>query len=69
MEKSATLLHFDSSTTFTGLDFIARSVVVMNQHGSGLIPEDICGNMTPEQKDIFLSRLAFHQAKATQTIK
>jgi len=61
MEKSVQGLRFDSATTFTGLDFIARSVAVMSHNGTPLSPDAICGNTTPEQKAIFLSRLAFHQ--------
>lgn len=36
MEKSVQGLQFDSATTFTGVDFIARSVAMMNRYAPPL---------------------------------
>lgn len=52
---------FDSSNSVTGLDFIARSLVTMEANGTPLCPEAMTGNMTDEQKAIFMARLNFHR--------
>lgn len=61
MSKTLTAEKFDSAKTFTGLDFIARSLVMMESNGTQLSPEEVAGNMTDEQKEIFLARLDFHR--------
>ncbi|MBV8044855.1 hypothetical protein [Pluralibacter sp.] len=61
MSDSRTLPKFDSSTSFTGLDFLARSLIRMEQNGTRLEPGDMAGNMTDEQKEIFMARVAFHR--------
>jgi hypothetical protein len=43
---------FDSSTSFTGLDFLARSLIRLEQNGKRLDPGDMAGNMTDEQREI-----------------
>lgn len=63
MAKSDSPLKFDSATTFTGLDFIARSLVQMEANGTPLCPKEVTGNMTAEQKDILMARLSFHQSQ------
>lgn len=63
MAKSVPPLKFDSASTFTGLDFIARSLVQMEANGTPLCPEEVTGNMTAEQKDIFMARLSFHLSR------
>lgn len=60
-------VRFDSTTTFTGLDFIARSLVQMEANGTSLSPEEITGNMTEEQKEIFMARLHFHRHSQKQS--
>lgn len=62
-------LRFDSSCSFTGLDFIARSIVYMRLNGTLLDPEDISGNMSQEQKEIFMSRFIFHMDKLSREDK
>lgn len=57
------LMRFDSSCSFTGLDFLARSIVKIQQNGTQLRAEDVAGNMFPEQKEIFMSRFVFHKAR------
>ena len=52
---------FDSSSSVTGLDFIARSLVRMEANGTLICPEDVTGNMTDEQKEIFMARVNFHR--------
>lgn len=66
MAKAPTPVKFDSTTTFTGLDFIARSLVRMEANGTALCPEAISGNMTGEQKEIFMARLRFHRLRQKQ---
>ncbi|ADO46936.1 hypothetical protein [[Enterobacter] lignolyticus] len=61
MSDSHTLPKFDSSTSFTGLDFLARSLIRMEQNGTRLEPGDMAGNMTDEQREIFMARVAFHR--------
>ncbi|WP_407579004.1 hypothetical protein [Citrobacter koseri] len=56
-------MRFDSSCSFTGLDFLARSIVKIQKNGTYLDPKKVAGNMHEEQKEIFMSRLAFHQEK------
>lgn len=63
MTDNAPLLRFDSTTTFTGLDFIARSLAQMEHNGTDLCPDDVAGNMTEEQRTIFMARLMFHRGK------
>ena len=38
MSKTLTAEKFDSAKTFTGLDFIARSLVMMESNGTQLSP-------------------------------
>lgn len=66
MAKTTTAEKFDSTTTFTGLDFIARSLVQMEANGTALCPEAVTGNMTSEQKEIFMARLRFHRQRQKQ---
>lgn len=66
MAKATTPVKFDSTTTFTGLDFIARSLVQMEANGTALCPEAVTGNMTGEQKEIFMARLRFHRNRKKQ---
>ncbi|WP_072185434.1 hypothetical protein [Citrobacter sp. CtB7.12] len=61
--------RFDSSCSFIGLDFIARSIVSMRLNGTLLDPENISGNMNPEQKAIFISRFIFHMDKLNRKEK
>lgn len=58
-------MKFDSTSSVTGLDFIARSLVQMEANGTPLCPEEVTGNMTDEQKTIFMARLNFHRNKAS----
>ena len=66
MADSHTAPKFDSSTSFTGLDFLARSLVRMEQNGTQLNSADMAGNMTDEQRDIFMARLAFHRSRQSK---
>lgn len=58
-------MKFDSTHSVTGLDFIARSLVQMEANGTPLCPEEVTGNMTDEQKTIFVARLSFHRIRAS----
>ncbi|WP_407830015.1 hypothetical protein [Trabulsiella odontotermitis] len=60
-------MRFDSSCSFTGLDFLARSVAKIQQNGTFLDPKCVAGNMHEEQKEIFMCRLAFHQERINHT--
>lgn len=52
---------FDSAFTFTGLDFIARSMVMMETNGTYISLAAVTGNMTHEQKEILTARWEYHQ--------
>jgi hypothetical protein len=41
MAKTPSPVRFDSAYTFTGLDFIARSLVQMEANGTALCPEAV----------------------------
>jgi len=45
------------------MDFVARSLAQMEISGSPLCPDAVTGNMSPEQKAIFLARLSFHRSQ------
>lgn len=57
------LKKFDSSSSVTGLDFIARSLVMIEANGTPLRTEAVTGNMTDEQKAIFMARVNFHRTR------
>ncbi|NDO83254.1 hypothetical protein CJP72_21555 [Citrobacter sp. NCU1] len=54
---------FDSAYTFTGLDFIARSMVMMETNGTYISLAAMTGNMTNEQKEILTARWEYHQSR------
>lgn len=54
---------FDSAFTFTGLDFIARSMVMLETNGTSISLAAVTGNMTHEQKEIFTARWEYHQSR------
>lgn len=64
MEDTPALLKFDSASSVTGLDFIARSLVILERNGTFLNPREVAGNMTQEQREIFLTRLDYHRNRA-----
>lgn len=65
-ETLTPLRKFDSSSSVTGLDFIARSLVKIEANGTPLNPEAVTGNMTDEQKAIFMARVSFHRTRRGQ---
>lgn len=54
-------VKFDSAFTFVGLDFIARSLVLMEVNGTCISPASVAGNMTSEQQEILMARWAYHK--------
>ncbi|MDN8599320.1 hypothetical protein [Citrobacter enshiensis] len=54
---------YDSAFTFTGLDFIARSMVMMETNGTYISLAAMTGNMTNEQKEILTARWEYHQSR------
>lgn len=59
---------FDSISSVTGLDFMARSLVIMEANGTELNPLEVAANMTDEQKEIFMARLQFHRNRQRQCL-
>lgn len=66
MADSRNSLKFDSCTSFTGLDFLARSLVRMERNGTQINSADMAGNMTDEQREIFMARLVFHRDRKSK---
>lgn len=54
---------YDSAFTFTGLDFIARSMVMLETNGTYISLAAMTGNMTHEQKEILTARWEYHQSR------
>lgn len=54
---------FDSAFTFTGLDFIARSMVMLETNGTCISLSAMTGNMTDEQKEILTARWEYHKSR------
>lgn len=63
MTQDVTRQHNTLSITAECLDFIARSLAVMEHNGTRLCPEQVTGNMTPAQKAVVLSRLSLRRRR------